>query len=169
MNETTRPPYPFENERYIGTVTQVGPSSVRANLPLAGRSGNKLHHGHRVAGGEVGEFVLIACDELALFGRVLEVRLPERERLSVEPDLGDQPELHPVGAIQLLATVDISSHSIQPGLSRYPRLGSRIYSAHPDFVRWLASARYQENRHDEVVIDLASLPDAADIGISLSP
>jgi len=169
VNTTARPPYPFENERYIGTVTQVGPSSVRANLPLAGRSGNKLHHGHRVAGGEVGEFVLIACDELALFGRVLEVRLPERERLSVEPDLGDQPELHPVGAIQLLATVDISSHSIQPGLSRYPRLGSRIYSAHPDFVRWLASARYQENRHDEVVIDLASLPDAADIGISLSP
>ena len=97
MIENRSPPYPFENERYVGTVTQVGPSSVRANLPLAGRSGNKLHHGHRIAGGEVGEFVLIACDELALFGRVLEVRLPERERLSVEPELGDHPELHPVG------------------------------------------------------------------------
>ncbi len=169
MIEQRSPPYPFENERYIGTVTQAGPSSVRANLPLAGRSGNKLHHGHRVAGGEVGEFVLIACDELALFGRVLEVRLPERERLSVEPELGDSPELHPVGTIQLLATVDVSNQSIQPGLSRYPRLGSQIYSAHPEFVRWLASARYDLDMGEKVSIELAALPHATDAAISLSP
>ena len=78
-------PHPFESQRCIGTVTQVGPNSVRANLPRAGENGSRLHHGLRVGGGEVGEFVVIECDELAVFGRVLDVRLPERERLTVEP------------------------------------------------------------------------------------
>jgi len=77
-----KPTYPFDYERYVGTITQIGPSSVRVNLPNAGRSGASLHHGSRVPSGEVGEFILIECDELAIFGRILEVRLPERERLS---------------------------------------------------------------------------------------
>ena len=85
-------PHPFDDHRYMGTVTQVGPSSVRANLPKAGNSGSRLHHGNRVAGGE---FVVIECDELAIFGRVLEVRLPEKERLTVEPSLGAKDDLHP--------------------------------------------------------------------------
>lgn len=105
---TTVPSYPFDDERYMGTIAQVGPSSARANLPLAGKSGGMIHHGHRVGAGEVGEFVVIECDELAVFGRLLDIHVPERERLSVEPDFGQEAEIHPVGVIQLLATVSLA-------------------------------------------------------------
>lgn len=166
---TLRPPYPFDNERQMGTVSHVSPSSVRANLPLAGKAGGKLHHGYRVGGGEVGEFVLIECDELALLGRILEVRLPEKERLSVEDDLGKQPELHPVGTIQLLATLDISRRRVHSGVFRYPRLGSRVYSAHPDYVRWIASESHHQETHEEVKLAMGALPDASNALVSMTP
>ena len=161
-------PHPFDDQRYMGTVTQVGPSSVRANLPLAGSTGSRLHHGHRIAGGEVGEFVVIECDELALFGRVLDVRLPEKERLTVEPSLGAREELHPVGTIQLLATLDLSRKTITPGIGRHPRLGSRVYSAHPRTVRWMISDAARKNTAEtSVSLDVACLTD--DPSVSISP
>jgi len=167
---TTVPSYPFDDERYMGTIAQVGPSSVRANLPLAGKSGGMLHHGHRIAAGEVGEFVIIECDELAVFGRLLEVRLPERERLSVEPDMGQQAEIHPVGMIQLLATVSLATYRVVTGISRYPRLGNRVYSAHPEFVRWLVSDASRTHSSDgTVLLDIATLPDVPDASIGLTP
>lgn len=167
MNEL---PHPFDDQRYIGTVTQVGPSSVRANLPTAGDSGSRLHHGLRVAGGEVGEFVVVECDELAVFGRVLDVRLPERERLTVEPSLGSHGDLHPVGSIQLLATIDLSATKALPGISRYPRLGSRIYSAHPELVRWLIadSGRTKDNPH-VVELSFACLTDDHAVTLGVTP
>ncbi len=163
-------PHPFDNQRYMGTVTQVGPSSVRANLPLAGSTGSRLHHGHRIAGGEVGEFVVIECDELAIFGRVLDVRLPEKERLTVEPSLGAREELHPVGTIQLLATLDLSRKTITPGIGRHPRLGSRVYSAHPRTVRWMISDAARKNTAEtSVSLDVACLTDDPSVSISVTP
>jgi DNA helicase HerA-like ATPase len=163
-------PYPFDAHRYMGTVTQVGATSVRANLPNAGDSGVRLHHGNRVAGGEVGEFVVIECDELAVFGRVLEVRLPERERLSVEPALGLKDDLHPVGMIQVLATIDLARKRALSGISRYPRLGSRIYSAHPELIRWLiAESKHKDNCPNSVILDLACLTDDHSVSLAISP
>lgn len=163
-------PNPFDDHRYMGTVTQVGPSSIRANLPSAGESGSRLHHGNRIAGGEVGEFVFVECDELAIFGRVLEIRLPERERLSVEPTLGKSAELHPVGTVQLLATVDLAQKTVLSGISRHPRLGSRLYSAHPQLVRWLITdaGRDAQNPH-AVSLSIACLTDDHSVSLGISP
>jgi hypothetical protein len=54
-----------------------------------------------LGGGVVGEFVVVECSEFGIFGRLISVKLPERERLSVEPELGVAREAHPVGTIQL--------------------------------------------------------------------
>lgn len=163
-------PHPFESQRCIGTVTQVGPNSVRANLPRAGENGSRLHHGLRVGGGEVGEFVVIECDELAVFGRVLDVRLPEREGLTVEPSLGSQDEIHPVGTVQLLATIDLSEMKAAAGIGRYPRLGGRIYSAHPELVRWLL-ADSGSSKDDPHVLNLsfACLTDDHTVTLGVTP
>jgi hypothetical protein len=92
-------------------------------------------HGQRLGGGEVGEFVTIECRDVAIFGRLINVRLPERERLSVEPTLGSRQETHPLGTIQLLSTVVLKTREVVGGISQYPRLGSKVYAAHPSFIR----------------------------------
>jgi hypothetical protein len=43
-------------------------------------------YGHKLGAGEVGEFVFLECGEFAVFGRIINVKLPERDRLSVEPE-----------------------------------------------------------------------------------
>lgn len=164
------PVYPFDDCRYMGTLSQVEPSAARINLPLAGEPVGHLHHGHRVPAGEVGEFVVIECDDVAIFGRVLEVRLPERERLSVEPELGHEREVHPVGRVQLLATLTLAGGGVLPGITRYPRLRSRVFSAHPEIVRWIVeqSARRLQEEYT-VAFGIATLPDASDATVSISP
>ncbi|MBB3527274.1 hypothetical protein FHX03_006667 [Rhizobium sp. BK456] len=59
-----------------------------------------------LARGAVGDFVFVDCELVKLLGRLVEVKLPDAERLTVEPTLGTQPEPHPVGRVQLLASVD---------------------------------------------------------------
>lgn len=164
------PVYPFDSHRHMGTVAQVEATSARINLPLAGGATGQSHHGYRVPAGEVGEFVVIECDDVAIFGRILEVRLPEKERLAVEPELGSTREVHPVGRTQLLATLSLVDGAVLPGIARYPRLGSRVFSAHPDIVRWIIE-QAARHRHGKVAVtfDIAALPDASDAGVSISP
>lgn len=167
---TGLPIHPFDNNRYMGTVSQVEAASARINLPRAGEASASVQHGHRVPAGEVGEFVIVECDENAIFARILEVRLPERERLSVEPELGRDRDVHPVGRIQLLATLNLADGQVLAGIVRYPRLGSRVFSAHPEIVRWIVEqAAMKGAAGSSVRFNIAALPDASDAGVSISP
>ena len=163
------PFYPFDPQRSVGTVSQVGPSSAKVNLPQAGQPTGRLHHGHRIGGGEVGEFVVVECDEVAIFGRIVEVRLPERERLGVETELGRDRDVHPLGTVQFLASIDLASGDVLPGVSRHPRLGNRVYAAHPDLARWLIERSWRM-KHDQagVTLNLATLPDMEDATVGMT-
>lgn len=163
------PFYPFDPQRSVGTVSQVGPSSAKVNLPQAGQATGRLHHGHRIGGGEVGEFVVVECDEVAIFGRIVEVRLPERERLGVETELGRDRDVHPLGTVQFLASIDLASGDVLPGVSRHPRLGNRVYAAHPDLARWLIERSWRM-KHDQagVTLNLATLPDMEDATVGMT-
>jgi hypothetical protein len=91
-------------DRYIGTVTLVAAANLQANMPYA--TANPERRG--LARGVVGDFVFIDCELVKLLGRIVEVRIPDVERLTVEPSLGETPSTHPIGRIQLLASVDCS-------------------------------------------------------------
>lgn len=164
------PVNPFDSERLIGTVTQVGPSSARVNLPYAAAPSARLNHGRRVGAGEVGEFVVIECEDLAILGRLLEVRLPERERLGVETELGEERDVHPIGVIQLLATIELDKGRVNSGISRYPRLGNMAYSAHPELIRWLVETPgKRDNLASSVNLQIAELPRADRTPVSMTP
>lgn len=164
------PVNPFESERFIGTVTQVGPSSTRVNLPHAAAPSARMHHGQRVGAGEVGEFTIIECGDLAILGRLLDVRLPEKERLSVEPELGEEREVHPIGTIQLLATIELDKGQVSSGISRYPRLGNMVYSAHPELIRWLIESPGQTKDPDDLItLQIAQLSQSDRTAVSMTP
>lgn len=169
-NSNRDPLHPYDPHRYMGTLCQVGPLSVRVNLPFANHSGGRVHHGNRVACGEVGEFVVVEADEIAIFGRILDVRLPDKERLSVEPGLGNSADVNPIGTIQLLASFSLSDGTVLSGVTRYPRLGSRVYSAHPNLIHWLVQdAKGRKDSTNCVSLRIASLPDADGAILGLSP
>ncbi len=153
----------FDSARLIGTLCEVGAMSARVNLPSASRPSPSWHVGHRVGGGEVGEFVVVESGEFAILGRITVVRLPERERLNVETRLGVAEHSHPVGELQLLATASFVTGEAAAGVQRHPRLGERVFSAHPDVVAWFTNAssksatvsmRLARTRNSDVGIDV---------------
>jgi uncharacterized protein len=169
MNKTL-PVYPFDEERCIGTISEVGPSYAMANLPEAALPAGRQHHGLRLGAGEVGELVIVECGDVGVFGRLTSVKLPERERLTVEPRFGVERLAHPLGKIQLLATVPLKGGKVVAGISEYPRLGARVYSAHPELVKWLAEATQGGDKAPEAItLTLASLTSTDGTQISLTP
>lgn len=164
------PVYPFEGGRAIGTVIEVGPSAAKLNLPYAAASSGQWLHGHKLGAGEVGEFVFLECGEFAILGRLVSIKLPEKERLSVEPELGAEAETHPVGVVQLLATVGLRSGVVTSGISNYPRLGTRAYSAHPKLIKWIAEAsQANQGQLSPVILGLGILPTTTDTSVNFTP
>lgn len=168
---TTRLPlYPFDAERLIGTTTEISPTSAKANLPNAGHSDGTWRYGHRLGEGEVGEFVLLECGENAVFGRILNVKLPERERLTVDQKLGKEAKNHPIGTIQLLSSINVVTGEVHGGISVFPRIGTSVYCAHPEIIKWIAEATSQaRNGSEPLRLNLATLSASYSPAISLTP
>jgi Helicase HerA, central domain/Helicase HerA-like C-terminal len=163
------PVYPFDSQRAVGTVIEVGPSTAKLNLPQASVPSGQWLHGHKLSAGEVGEYLLIEAGELAVLGRLISVKLPERERLAVEPELGTQRVAHPVGTMQLLATLALRDGCVSPGVSSYPRLGSKVYSAHPLLLKWIAESSQGGAAAGSLVLELGLLPSTTDTVVNLPP
>ncbi|MGB8841419.1 MAG: ATP-binding protein [Aliidongia sp.] len=150
-------------DRYIGTVTLVTASAVQANMPFA-----TANPGRRaMSRGGVGDFVFIDCERVKLLGRVTEVRLPDVERLTVEPALGKAAETHPIGQIQLLASVDHGGSKLLRGLKAHPRIGDAVYLADPESFGGLITnaLAFGEN----LTVDLGTLDAGSGVRLRLQP
>ncbi len=164
------PAYPFEPSRYVGTVVEVGPNRARVNLPQATKLDGDLHHGDRPGGGAVGEFLALDAGEVAVLARLTEVRLPERDRLSVEPRVGAAKPVHPIGTVQLLTSVPLSGAPVERGVTRFPLVGARVYSLDPSLVAWIVERVSDADAEDAaLLLDLAYLPGTVSAKVRVTP
>ncbi len=111
-------------DRYTGTVTYVGALLVQANLPqaTARRERRRLSRGGRRV--RLSRMRATQAARPHPRGPCARRRAP-----SWEPSLGAPPEPHPIGRIQLLATIDQASRRLQRGLKAHPRVGDGVYLA----------------------------------------
>jgi hypothetical protein len=157
-------PYSYvDPDRYIGTVTFVAASVIQANMPHATATPQR----RGLARGAVADFVFIDCELVKLLGRIIEVRIPDVERLTIEPSLGKAETTHPIGRIQLLASVDQRENKLLRGLRVHPRIGDAVYLADPELfgdliARAVASA-------GKVTLDVGTLDAGAGIALRLQP
>ena len=157
---------PYDRQRYVGSVCLVRPAIVEVNLPLASRPNSTHVAGYPLQRGQVGEFVVIEGEEHAVLGRLIECRLPERDRLSVEPMRESDGHPNPVGVVQLLTAVDLATGRALRGVPVSPRIGQHVFSAHPLIVKQvIESGSTPEARR----IQLATFPQARDTVVSFTP
>lgn len=157
---------PYDSSRRIGSVINVSPSEVKANLSDAGSGEAKWHLGDRIPAGEVNEFIFIDCGQTAVLGRLIHIWLDGAERLSVDAISKDNGLNNPIGIIQLLTSVNPASGAIFRGIKSHPRLGSQIYSAHPKLISTLAEG---DSTADEIKLEIAELPYDSTVNISVTP
>lgn len=124
----------LQNNLRVGVVSSVTANGVKVNLAHAGEVSGQYLRSHRYGRGEVGELVLIEAQQTMLLGRVTEVSLPDRDRDEITQDFGGAAKIDAIGVIRLLGSVHPVSLRVQAGISAYPRLGDRVFSAPGDFV-----------------------------------
>lgn len=118
----------------VGVVSSVTANAVKVNLAHAGEVSGQYLSSHRYGRGEVGELVLIEAQQTMLLGRVTDVSLPDRDRDEITQDFGGNTKIDAIGIIRLLGSVHPVTLRVQAGISAYPRLGDRVFSAPGDFV-----------------------------------
>ena len=111
-------------DRYTGTVTYVGALPCRRTCRRLRRGGNA--DAYRAGGRRVRLYRMRATQAARPHPRGPCAR---RRAPSWEPSLGAPPEPHPIGRIQLLATIDQASQRLQRGLKAHPRVGDGVYLA----------------------------------------
>lgn len=159
----------LEPQLQLGLVSSISASNVKINLDQASRPTAVSQKGRRYGLGEVGEFVLIEGDDSHLLGRIVETKLPENERLSVEPSNAKHDAIHPIGTVMLLGTFDVLDDKIRPGIQQYPRLGSRVYSAPHGFLAKLPSYLDSKTKPPSVTLDLGTIKSASNTQVKITP
>jgi uncharacterized protein len=163
--------HPFDARRQIGTISQVSPDTIVCNLSSETQQSGRILDGTPLTGGQVGDFVVIDADAVAILARILEVKLPERERLDVERELGRPFHPHPVAKLHLLGSLALQSAEVTGGVSRYPSLGSRVYAASAEIVTHFANSVGTKKRDDDkaiVTLALGRVKDASNTIVSVN-
>lgn len=150
-------------DRYIGTVTQVTASHVHVNLPNAAA----VPEQRGLALGAVGDFVFVDCERSQILGRIVETRIPDAERLTVEPTLGKTPATNPIGRIQLLAAVEQRSNRLRRGLPDFPRIGDGVFLADPSQLAVLIKNAVAKK--DELTLSIGRIDAADGVDVCLPP
>jgi hypothetical protein len=162
------PVNPFEPELCIGTVVEVGPSTVKAKIPDATPPEANWRDGYRYRDGKVGDFVVVELDDAAIFGRIIGVRLSEE--LVPPHDPGAFPNHRSIATIKLLSTITLADGAIEAGLPRYPWLGSRVYATEPALIRWIAEVSSEGQRENApLMMRLGTMPVAGEMAIRTAP
>jgi hypothetical protein len=163
--------HPFDARRQIGTISQVSPDTIVCNLSSETQQSGRILDGTPLTGGQVGDFVVIDADAVAILARILEVKLPERERLDVERELGRPFHPHPVAKLHLLGSLALQTEEVTGGVSRYPSLGSRVYAASAEVVTHFANSVGTKKRDDDkaiVTLSLGRVKDASNTIVSVN-
>lgn len=159
---------PYEEERKIGFVTEVGSSYVKANINENANQYDDWYLGIKNSLGHVNDFVVIDCDEYALLGRISKSTVLDVERLKLNEN--SKGRVHPIGSIQLLATISLQNSEVLKGILAYPKVGASVYSAHPDFVKWTFEFdKLKDSDKEKIKLKVGHLPEHSNISIDITP
>ncbi|HUH19375.1 ATP-binding protein [Albibacterium sp.] len=127
---------PFKHDYFIGYISQVLPQFVKIHFPSSVLLNSFTHYGEEYNGGLVGSFVVIEGDRYGFLGRLVELSLPESERLSLNEKAFQTNNFHPSGKIEILLSFDLyNPFNVKKGLSSYPNIGAKVYVSSGELVQ----------------------------------
>ncbi|OGU40460.1 MAG: hypothetical protein A2315_05805 [Ignavibacteria bacterium RIFOXYB2_FULL_35_12] len=149
---------PFDVQRLIGSVAEVHPTFIKVNFPSSELAKQKSIYGFELNEGYVGEFAVIEENNFAIFGKITSVQLPDSEKPIVEKSFNLSKQVHPIGMIQLLSCIDTSNDEVVKGISIYPKIGAKVYAAHPTHLKHLVEwSSASKNAIAPISLEMASL------------
>jgi hypothetical protein len=162
----------LRNELKVGIVSSVAAKGIKINLAHAGDVSGSYIDGARYGRGEVGELLLIEGQQNISLGRLTEVSLPDRDRAELSQDFNGTNQIDAIGFVQLLGSIDIEHLKVQAGISSYPRLGDRVFSAPSELISALPelmNGGVTDRNHSEITIELGEVTGETGSKIRVTP
>lgn len=129
-------PKPFDHNYFVGYVNQVYPDFIRIHFPSSVLLNKFIFSGEEFNAGLVGTYVTIEGDNHGFLGKILELTLPEKERLELNEKAFRNKEFHPVGKVEILLSFDYFNHeNVSKGLNAYPNIGSKVFVCPSEFIQ----------------------------------
>jgi len=127
---------PFEHSYFIGYINHVTPQFVQVHFPSSVLLKSFTFKGEQLQGGLVGSFVVIEGQQYGFLGKILELSLPERERLELSEKSFNNKDFHPTGKIEILLSFDLFEPSnIEKGLNSLPAIGAKVFVCSSEFIK----------------------------------
>lgn len=127
---------PFEHDYFIGYINNVTPQYVQVHFPSSVLLKSFTHKGEQLNGGLVGNFVVIEGQQYGFLGKILELSLPEKERLELSEKSFNNKDFHPTGKIEILLSFDLfEPQKIDKGLNSLPSIGAKVFVCSSEFIK----------------------------------
>lgn len=127
---------PFDHNYFIGYINLVSPQCVRVHFPSSVLLKSFMFKGEQYNGGLVGNYVVIEGEQYGFLGKMLEISLPENERLELSEKSFQNKEFHPTGKIEILLSFDLFNPSeIEKGLNSLPSVGAKVFVCSSNFIK----------------------------------
>lgn len=132
---------PFDHNYFLGYISQVTAQHVKIHFPSSVLLNGFTRHGEEFNGGLVGNFVVIESETYGFLGRIVELSLPEGERLSLNERAFQTNDFHPTGKIEILLSFDhFNPQNARRSLTASPSIGAKVFICSGGFVQ-----QYLEN------------------------
>ena len=127
---------PFEHDYFIGYINNVTPQYVQVHFPSSVLLKSYTHKGEQLNGGLVGNFVVIEGQQYGFLGKILELSLPEKERLELSEKSFNNKDFHPTGKVEIILSFDLfEPQKIDKGLNSLPSIGAKVFVCSSEFIR----------------------------------
>ena len=127
---------PFEHNYFIGYINQVTPQYVKVHFPSSVLLKSFVFRGEQYNGGLVGNYVVIEGEQHGFLGKMLEISLPENERLELSEKSFQNKEFHPTGKIEILLSFDLFNPTeVEKGLNSLPSVGAKVFVCSSNFIK----------------------------------
>jgi len=160
----------LRHELRVGVVASVTAKTASVNLQDAGKPSGSYFERGRYGRGEVGEFVLVEGQQNIVLGRIIEIRLPEKERQSISQEFAGRADIDAIAIVQLLASIKTTDDlTVSAGVDVYPRLGDRVYAAQHQLIAALPSLMEPEIATNGIRLEIGSVGANSDCSVCFSP
>ena len=93
---------PFEHNYFIGYVNHVSPQYIKVHFPSSTLLNRTIFSGEEFYGGLIGTYVTVEGEQFGFIGKITEIDLPEKERLSLSEKAFQSSDFHPTAKVQIL-------------------------------------------------------------------
>lgn len=161
---------PFDPNRFVGYVSKVTPTQTIVHFPNSILLRKFYYDGDVLHGGLVGNYAIIEGDGCGFIAKIINIELPEKERLYLSEAAFENSEFHPIAKVELQVMFDsFSELKAMKGLGQYPTVGSKVYACSPKFLsNFLENFGKDIDDNSDDLLTLATFVNNADQNIKVS-